>query len=141
MLYYRFNFFFLRVQFVRMSGSKNYFTVTELQRICSCLGLSIDGLKHELVEKIVKFVLDASADSGASHSRVCVTQMRISPPPTSDQCSRTLDETSEKIETLGVFVSGRFKSFIYLFLAFVLFFVGLLRFLNHSLRWRKLKFP
>lgn len=46
-----------------MKISKNYFTVAELQQICHAIGISTDGSKPEIVERIMDFVsTNASPD-------------------------------------------------------------------------------
>lgn len=69
-----------------MKKSKNYFTVEELQTICEKLGLSTEGSKNELVQKIldappVDISLDQYFDAvdSSNVSRVVFQRAKILP--------------------------------------------------------------
>lgn len=62
-----------------MTKVKNHLTVEELQRICTTLGLNPDGIKPELIERIVNFTSSFVGSNESDVSRVCYSPTRILP--------------------------------------------------------------
>lgn len=63
-----------------MSDSRDYLTITELRKICVQLGLSAEGLKSELVERIVNFnEIHRTVPSSSDVSQIRYSRTRISP--------------------------------------------------------------
>lgn len=78
-------------------SGKNYFTIKELQNICAALSISSEGVKHEIIERIVAQTKNSestdseNAESSDSEyedvemtppiSRVCITH-NVTPLPT-----------------------------------------------------------
>lgn len=120
----------------KMSSHKNHLTVTELQQICERLGLSTDGLKHELIERMVNFTpTEISADTIDSQkihspvvSNIRFTRTRITPIQSirSSDESSSLDTNDQSTHTPNILIcdaanqsKSRFQKFYQVFLVIV----------------------
>lgn len=116
-----------------MYTSENYFNVVELQQICSALGLSMDGLKHELVKRISEFLENSNSTRiHFSHTTILPIQtVNETTDATSDVTDkttvdlRTFDQSTQILDHSSVYKS-RLKDFYEMFrlIALIVCFVG-----------------
>lgn len=75
-----------------MSDSRSYLTVAELQQICEILGLPTDGLKHELIERILKFVPTTTPNfvnsKSSDFTRIAYFRANVAPVQSFDQSTQ-----------------------------------------------------
>lgn len=78
-----------------MNVSKNFLTVRELQEICEKMNLSTDGVKHELIERLVNSARNVSSESNSqSSSSSIMPELTLQK---MDQATQTADESTTKI--------------------------------------------
>lgn len=89
-----------------MGDAKNYLTVSELQQICQKFGLSSEGLKHELIKRILDFTsietlddIDSKNSQPTNVSRVCYTRTRIIPSEAHESSDLNSDDQPEPIQS------------------------------------------
>lgn len=57
--------------------SKNYFTMDELQSICESLDIETDGLKHEIIERIIARTSEAKSSKSDFDDQPSISRMVI----------------------------------------------------------------
>lgn len=107
-----------------MKHVKNHLNFDELQDICSKLGISTDGLKSELIERILNFipkkkcVTVSTSSQSTDSSQLSIQRIKIVPKQTSDQAIQTSNDA------LITNSSYRFNFWYYcLFFMFLIMFI------------------
>lgn len=115
-----------------MKTTKNYFTVAELQQICQAFGVSTDGSKPEIVNRVANFVstntpTDISTTSDELTASISNTNDRsVEPRSFSDQHTQTSDNALPTPDAHGFQFNSTAKIIILVLLILVLLvgFVG-----------------